>query len=136
MDWHDWRGKYSFSKNIILIFHLDFLSCSLCSHVPHVSHANQVISGEADIALADMTITSTRYIILTLSIKHYIKVKNQNCRKLYIWVSKPIRRKIQNQRKKNQLNRTYQLGEKSKKPPENVTFMKNSIFGWFFGYFS
>ena len=31
---------------------------------------------------------------------HY-KVKNESCRKLYIWVSKPIRRKIQNQRKKN-----------------------------------
>ena len=28
---------------------------------------------------------------------HYIRVKNQSCRKLYIWVSKPIRRKIQNQ---------------------------------------
>ena len=28
-------------------------------------------------------------------------VKFQNCRKLYIWVSKLIRRKIQNQRKKN-----------------------------------
>ena len=31
---------------------------------------------------------------------HY-KVKNQSCRKLYIWVSKPISRKIQNQWKKN-----------------------------------
>ena len=31
---------------------------------------------------------------------HY-RVKNQSCRKLYIWVSKPIRRKIQNQWKKN-----------------------------------
>ena len=27
---------------------------------------------------------------------HYVRVKNQSCRKLYIWVSKPIRRKIQN----------------------------------------
>ena len=30
----------------------------------------------------------------------HCRVKNQSCRKLYIWVSKPIRRKIQNQRKK------------------------------------
>ena len=38
--------------------------------------------------------------------------------------------------KKLELNRTYQLGEKSKKTLENVTFMKDSIFGWFFGFFS
>ena len=31
---------------------------------------------------------------------HY-RVKNESCRKLYIWVSKPIRRKRQNQWKKN-----------------------------------
>ena len=53
---------------------------------------------------------------------HYVRVKNQSCRKLYIWVSKPIRRKIQNQRKKLELNRAYQLREKSKKPPEMSLF--------------
>ena len=31
---------------------------------------------------------------------HY-RVKNESCRKLYIWVSKPIRRTILNQRKNN-----------------------------------
>ena len=66
--------------------------------------------------------------VLTLHIdhqhfeNHYVRVKNQSCRKLYIWVSKPIRRKIQNQRKKLELNRAYQLGEKSKKPPEMSLF--------------
>ena len=49
---------------------------------------------------------------------YYVRVKNQSCRKLYIWVSKPIRRKKQNQRKKLELNRTYQSREKSQKPPE------------------
>ena len=54
---------------------------------------------------------------------HY-GVKNQSCRKLYIWVSKPIRRKIQNQWKKLELNRAYQLREKSKKNTREVTFWK------------
>ena len=53
---------------------------------------------------------------------HHYRVKNQSCCKLYIWVSKPIRRKIQNQWKKLELNRAYQLREESKKPPENTFF--------------
>ena len=32
----------------------------------------------------------------------------KNCHKLYTWVSNPIRRKIQEQWKKNELNPTYQ----------------------------
>ena len=67
---------------------------------------------------------------------HYVRVKNQSCRKLYIWVSKPIRRKIQNQRKKLELNRTYQSREKSRKPPEGTGFLEPSSFGWFLGFFS
>ena len=39
---------------------------------------------------------------------HY-GVKNQSCRKLYIWVSKPIRIKIQIQWKKLELNPAHQL---------------------------
>ena len=65
---------------------------------------------------------------------HYIRVKNQSCRKLYIWVSKPIRRKIQNQWKKLELNRAYQLREKSKKPPENTVFQKSDISGGFLDF--
>ena len=65
---------------------------------------------------------------------HYVRVKNQSCRKLYIWVSKPIRRKIQNQRKKLELNRAYQLREKSKKPPENTVFQKSDISGGFLDF--
>ena len=60
--------------------------------------------------------------------------KNQSCRKLYIWVSKPIRRKIQNQWEKNKLNRTDQLGEKSKKPPENIVFIKVTFSGGFLDF--
>ena len=67
---------------------------------------------------------------------HYVRVKNQSCRKLYIWVSKPIRRKIQNQWKKLELNRTYQSREKSQKPPEWTWFQKTGSFGWFSGFFS
>ena len=59
---------------------------------------------------------------------HY-GVKNKSCRKLHIWVSKPIRRKIQNQWKKLELNRAYQLREKSKKPPKNKGFQKSDISG-------
>ena len=65
---------------------------------------------------------------------HYIRVKNQSCRKLYIWVSKPIRRKIQNQWKKLELNRAYQLREKSKKPSENTVFQKSDISGGFLDF--
>ena len=78
--------------------------------------------------------------VLTLHIdhqhfeNHYVRVKNQSCRKLYIWVSKPIRRKIQNQRKKLELNRAYQLREKSKKPPENTVFQKSDISGGFLDF--
>ena len=64
---------------------------------------------------------------------HY-GVKNQNCRKLYIWVSKPIRRKIQNQWKKLELNRAYQLREKSKKQSENTVFQKSDISGGFWDF--
>ena len=64
----------------------------------------------------------------------YCRVKNQSCRKLYIWVSKPIRRKIQNQWKKLELNRAYQLREKSKKPPENTVFQKSDISGGFLDF--
>ena len=59
---------------------------------------------------------------------HY-GVKKKSCRKLHIWVSKPIRRKIQNQWKKLELNRAYQLREKSKKPPKNSVFQKSDISG-------
>ena len=38
--------------------------------------------------------------------------------------------------KKLELNRAYQLREKSKKPPENTVFKKNDITGVFFGFFS
>ena len=64
---------------------------------------------------------------------HY-GVKNQSCRKLHIWVSKPIRRKIQNQWKKLELNRAYQLREKSKKPPENTVFERSDILGGFLNF--
>ena len=65
---------------------------------------------------------------------HHYRVKNQSCRKLYIWVSKPIRRKIQNQWKKLELNRAHQLREKSKKPPENTFLKKSDISGGFLDF--
>ena len=65
---------------------------------------------------------------------HHYRVKNQSCRKLYRWVSKPIRRKIQNQWKKLELNRAHQLREKSKKPPENTFFKKSEILGGFLDF--
>ena len=65
---------------------------------------------------------------------HHYRVKNQSCRKLYRWVSKPIRRKIQNQWKKLELNRAHQLREKSKKPPENTVLKKSDILGGFLDF--
>ena len=38
--------------------------------------------------------------------------------------------------KKLELNWTYQLREKSKKPHENTVFLKSDISGGFFGFFS
>ena len=64
---------------------------------------------------------------------HY-GVKNKSCRKLHIWVSKPIRRKIQNQWKKLELNRAYQLREKSKKTPEMSLFWKTVFSGGFLDF--
>ena len=65
---------------------------------------------------------------------HYIRVKNQNWPILYIWVSKPIRRKIQNQLKKLELNRACQLREKSRKPSKNTVFQKSDISGGFLDF--
>ena len=49
-------------------------------------------------------------------------------------VSNTIRRKIQNQWKKLELNRAYQLREKSKKTPENTVFQKSDISGGFLDF--
>ena len=35
---------------------------------------------------------------------------------------------------KNKLNRTYQLGEKSKKPPANIVFIKVTFSGGFLDF--
>ena len=53
---------------------------------------------------------------------HYIRVKNQSCRRPMVWPIKTCARKALSQPKKNWLNRTYQLREKSKKLPENTIF--------------
>ena len=55
---------------------------------------------------------------------------------LCIWVSKSIRRKIQTQWKKNELNPAYHWGEKSQKTSENIIFQESVIFGWFLRFFS
>ena len=55
---------------------------------------------------------------------HY-RVKKWNCQNVCENDIKPM--------EKQDLNQTCQLGEKSPKPPQNVTFLKNSIFGCFFG---
>ena len=52
-------------------------------------------------------------------------VKNQNCRKLKCDLSKPIRRKIEIQWKKNQLNPTYLEYEKSRKYHPKIPFSRN-----------
>ena len=66
--------------------------------------------------------------VLTLHIdpqylkNHYIRVKSQSCRRPMVWPIKTCARKALSQPKKNRLNRTYQLREKSKKLPENTIF--------------
>ena len=50
---------------------------------------------------------------------HY-GVKNQNCRRPMVWPIKTCARRALSQRKKLELNRTYQFREKSKKPPERT----------------
>ena len=64
---------------------------------------------------------------------HYIKVKNQSCRKLHIWVSNQEKNTKQ-MKKKLELNRAYQLREKSKKPPENTVFDRSDIYGVFLNF--
>ena len=69
--------------------------------------------------------------VLTLHIdpqylkNHYIRVKSQSCRRPMVWPIKTCARKALSQPKKNRINRTYQLREKSKKLPENSTFLEN-----------
>ena len=65
---------------------------------------------------------------------HY-RVKIQNCRRPMVWPIKTCARRALSQRKKLELNRTYQLREKSEKPPERTGFLKTGSFGWFFGFF-
>ena len=54
---------------------------------------------------------------------HY-RVKIQNCCRPMAWPIKTCARRALSQWKKNYLNRTYQLGEKSPKPPKNTLFRK------------
>ena len=51
-------------------------------------------------------------------------VKNQNCRRPMVWPIKTCARRALSQRKKLELNRTYQLREKSEKPPERTGFLE------------
>ena len=55
--------------------------------------------------------------VLKITNPHY-RVKIQNCRRPMVWPIKTCARRALSQRKKLELNRTYQLREKSKKPPE------------------
>ena len=64
---------------------------------------------------------------------HY-GVKNQNCRRPIEWPIKTCARRALSLWKRFQLNRTYQLGEKSKKPPENTVFQKSSISSGFLDF--
>ena len=59
----------------------------------------------------------------------YIRVKSQSCCRPMVWPIKTCARRALSQPKKNRLNRTYYVREKSKKLPENTTFLENGIFG-------
>ena len=65
-----WTGMIGEVNTLSQHFFIPFFIWIFCPfpHFPIDIDANQVISGEADIALADMTITSTRYIIPSLSV--------------------------------------------------------------------
>ena len=65
---------------------------------------------------------------------HYIGVKIQNCRRPMVWPIKTCARRALSQRQKLELNRTYQFGEKSQKPPENTVFQKSLISGGFLDF--
>ena len=65
---------------------------------------------------------------------HHVRVKIQNCRRPIEWPIKTCARRALSLWERFQLNRTYQLGEKSKKPPENTVFQKSSISGGFLDF--
>ena len=65
---------------------------------------------------------------------HHVRVKFQNCRRPIEWPIKTCARRALSLWERFQLNRTYQLGEKSKKPPENTVFQKSSISGGFLDF--
>ena len=54
---------------------------------------------------------------------HY-GVKIQNCCRPMVWPLKTCARRALSQQKKLELNRTYQLREKSEKPPERTGFLE------------
>ena len=72
--------------------------------------------------------------VLKITNPHY-RVKIQNCRRPMVWPIKTCARRALSQRKKLELNPTYQLREKSKKPPERTSFLETGSFGWFFRFF-
>ena len=63
--------------------------------------------------------------VLKITNPHY-RVKIQNCRRPMVWPIKTCARRALSQREKLELNRTYQLKEKSKKPPKRTGFQKTN----------
>ena len=66
----------------------------------------------------------------------YCRAKNQSCRRPLEWPIKTSAREALGQWKKLELNRTYQFGEKSKKPSKTFPHIYMGIFGGFWGFFS
>ena len=65
---------------------------------------------------------------------HHVRVKNQKCRRPIELPIKTCARRALSLWERFQLNRTYQLREKSKKTPENTVFQKSSISGGFLDF--
>ena len=59
----------------------------------------------------------------------YCRAKNQSCRRPLEWPIKTSAREALGQWKKLELNRTYQFGEKSKKPSKTFPHIYMGIFG-------
>ena len=65
---------------------------------------------------------------------HHVRVKIQNCRRPIEWPIKTCARRALSFWERFQLNRTNQLGEKSKKPPEMMLFWKTVFSGGFLDF--